>query len=72
MVKRRPTPFGLRFESDSSYFRRLASEERTAALHAQHPKAREEHLAKADRYEDHVRAISAHDLHLKVRLTERM
>jgi len=51
-------------EGDTSYFRRRASEERTAALKSQHAKVREAHLQMAERYEDLVRAIAARDHHL--------
>lgn len=46
-------------ESDASYFRNRASEERTAALQARHSRARRSHLELAERYEDLVRAIAA-------------
>ncbi len=45
-------------ESDVSYFRRRASEERSAALEARQTVAREAHLDLANRYEDLVRAIT--------------
>jgi hypothetical protein len=52
-------------ESDVSYFRLRASEERTAALRARGSKARQSHLALAERYEDLVRAIAAREpLHI--------
>lgn len=38
-----------------SYFRRRASEERTAAMHARSRPARLAHTAMAERYEDRVR-----------------
>ena len=66
MERKRLTPSGIRTESDSTYFRRQASEERTSALHALHPKA----LEKADRYESLVRAIAERELHVTVRLWE--
>jgi hypothetical protein len=44
-------------ESDVSYFRRRASEARTAALHARQASARAAHVAMAERYEDLVRGI---------------
>lgn len=55
-------------ESDVSYFRRRASEERTAALQALHPAARQRHLEMAERYEDLVRAIAAREEHLRLRV----
>ena len=45
-------------ESDASYFRRRASEERSAAMQARQTVAREAHLELAERYEDLVRAIT--------------
>lgn len=48
-------------ESDLAYLRRRASEERTAALAANHAGARKAHLEMAERYEDLVRGIAAHD-----------
>lgn len=44
-----------------TYFRRRASEERTAALQARAVEARQRHLEMADRYEDLVRAIAARE-----------
>jgi hypothetical protein len=41
---------------DISYFRRRASEERTAALNARHPNVRRVHVAAAELYEELVRA----------------
>jgi hypothetical protein len=45
--------------SDLSYFRKRASEERTAALHARDPRARRAHVAMAESYEQRVRAMTA-------------
>lgn len=47
-----------RVESDAIHFLNRASEERTAAIHARHPDARQKHLENAERYEDRVRAIA--------------
>jgi hypothetical protein len=44
-------------ESDVTYFSRRASEERQAAEHAGHPKAREAHLELASRYDEMATAI---------------
>ena len=55
-------------ESDTSYFRRRASEERSFALQAQHGIAREAHLQLAERYEELVRAITAQERHLGIDL----
>jgi len=52
-----------RIESDAIYFRQRASEERTAALHARHADTRQRHLAKAEAYEDRVRAITLREHH---------
>ena len=45
-------------ESDASYFRRRATEEKAAALEAPHPQARHIHLKMAERYEDLASAIA--------------
>jgi hypothetical protein len=50
-----------RIESDAIYFRKRASEERTAALHARHADARKRHLESAERYENRVRAIAVRE-----------
>jgi hypothetical protein len=55
-------------ERDVSYFRRRASEERTAALNARHASARQAHLGMAQRYEDLVRGITAQDSLLSFKL----
>jgi hypothetical protein len=46
-------------EADYHYFRRRASEERTAAKRATHPAARRIHLELADRYEEVSAATAA-------------
>lgn len=51
-------------EGDTVYFRRRASEERTAAMYTRHPRARKAHIDMAERYEDLVRAIAARERHL--------
>ena len=45
-------------EGDLAYFRKRASEERTAALAAHCPHARRAHHIMAERYEDLVRAMA--------------
>ena len=55
-------------ESDTIYFRRRASEERTAALNTRHLRARQAHLEMASRYEDLVRAIVARERQLQPEL----
>jgi len=57
-------------QSDLSYFRRRASEERTAALQARHPHVRQVHLDMAARYEERVRAMAVHHEQLFVPLVE--
>lgn len=57
-------------EADVAYFRRRASEEKTAALQARHPSARQSHLELAERYEDLVRGISAHQQQWEARLAD--
>lgn len=44
-------------DTDTAYFRRRASEERTAALQARDRRVRAAHLQLAQRYEDLVRGI---------------
>ena len=46
-------------DADLSYFRRRASVERTAALHARDGRSRDRHLELAERYENIVRAMMA-------------
>jgi hypothetical protein len=55
-------------ESDLAYFRRRASEERTAALNARTTNARRAHVDLAERYEDLVRAIAAREEEFDVSL----
>ena len=45
-------------ESDATYFRRRATEEKAAALKALHPQARQSHLKMAERYDDLASAIT--------------
>ena len=56
----------VQVESDISYFRRRASEERSAALQARPTEARLAHLELADRYEDLVRAIAGAERNLGI------
>lgn len=51
-------------ESDFSYFRRRATEEKAAALKAFHWQARQSHLEMAERYDDLASAIAARHPHL--------
>lgn len=48
-------------ESDTQYFRRRASEERSTAIQARDARVRKAHLDMAERYEDLVRAIGSHE-----------
>lgn len=57
-------------EVDTIYFRRRASEERTAALQARHAQVREAHLQMAERYEDLVRAIVARERVIGIRTSD--
>lgn len=57
-------------EVDTIYFRRRASEERTAALQARHAQVREAHLQMAERYEDLVRAIVAREWVIGIRTSD--
>ena len=56
--------------NDLSYFRRRASEERTAALNARDPRVCKVHRELADRYEERVRGMAAHHEMLFVPLVE--
>jgi hypothetical protein len=55
----------IQVESDIAYFRRRASDERSAALQARHS-AREAHLELAERYEDLVRGMAAAEQRLGI------
>lgn len=56
--------------SDLSYYRRRASEERTAALNSRDPRVRRAHLEMAERYEERVRGMAAHHEDLYVPMVE--
>lgn len=56
--------------NDLSYFRRRASEERTAALNARDPRVLRVHVEMAERYEERVREMAAHHEGLYVPLVE--
>lgn len=56
--------------SDLSYYRRRASEERTAALNSRDPRVRRAHADMADLYEERVRGMAAHHEDLFVPMTE--
>jgi hypothetical protein len=56
--------------NDLSYFRRRASEERTAALNARDLRVRRVHCEMAERYEDRVRGMAVHHERLYVPLVE--
>lgn len=58
---------GELMESDVSYFKRRASEERAAALSASDRQAQKAHLEMARRYEDFVHGIIKHDEYLGLR-----
>lgn len=46
--------------TDLSYYRRRASEERTAALQSRDPRVRKAHSELAERYEERVRGMATH------------
>lgn len=46
--------------NDLSYYRRRASEERTAALNSRDPRVRRVHVTLAEAYEERVRGMTAH------------
>jgi hypothetical protein len=56
--------------NDLSYYRRRASEERTAALNARDPRVRRVHIDLAERYEERVRGMAIHHERLFVPLIE--
>lgn len=56
--------------TDLSYFRKRASEERTAAINARDPRVRKVHSELADRYEERVRGMAAHHEMLYVPMAE--
>lgn len=56
--------------NDLSYFRRRASEERTAALNSRDLRVRRVHIELAERYEERVRGMAAHHEQLYVPLSE--
>ena len=56
--------------TDLSYYRRRASEERTAALNSRDPRVRRVHDQMAERYEERVRGMTAHHEQLFVPMTE--
>jgi hypothetical protein len=56
--------------SDLSYYRRRASEERTAALNSRDPRARRAHIEMAQRYEQRVREMAAHHEQIFVPMVE--
>lgn len=58
----------LLLESDVSYFRRRAAEERFVAMDCHHPRVRQAHEEMADRYEDLARSIVLFEHHLGHRL----
>lgn len=46
-------------ESEAVYYRRRMAEEKSAAIHAAHPKARTAHLEMAARYEERINGLEA-------------
>jgi two-component sensor histidine kinase len=56
--------------SDLSYYRRRASEERTAALNSRDMRVRRAHTEMAERYEERVRGMAAHHEQLYVPMIE--
>ena len=53
-------------EGDTAYFRRRASDERSAAMKAPHQRAREAHLELAGRYDDLANAIEGRARYLGI------
>jgi hypothetical protein len=56
--------------SDLSYYRRRASEERTAALNSRDARVRRAHTEMAERYEERVRGMATHHEQLFVPMVE--
>ena len=56
--------------TDLSYYCQRACEERTAALNARDPRVRRVHADMAERYEDRVRGMAAHQELLYVPMLE--
>ena len=56
--------------NDLSYYRRRASEERTAAINSRDPRVRRVHTAMAEQYEERVRGMAAHHEQLFVPMVE--
>lgn len=56
--------------NDLSYYRRRASEERTAAINTRDARVRKVHNELADRYEERVREMAAHHEQLYVPMVE--
>ena len=46
-------------EGNAVYYRRRLAEEKAAAIHAVHPRARDAHLEMAARYEERLTALEA-------------
>lgn len=56
--------------SDLSYYRRRASEERTAALNSRDLRVRRVHVTMAEAYEERVRGMASHHEELYVPMVE--
>jgi predicted nuclease with TOPRIM domain len=56
--------------TDLSYYLKRASDERTAALYARDPRARNAHREMAERYEERVREMTAHHERIYVPMVE--
>ena len=56
--------------SDLSYYRRRASEERTAALNSRDLRVRRAHIEMAERYEERVRGMATHHEEIYVPMVE--
>jgi hypothetical protein len=57
-------------EAEYLYLNRRVSEEREAAIHAEHPKARKAHLAMAEYFETRLRVADAENRRSAVHLVE--
>ena len=57
-------------DSDAVYYRRRLAEEKAAAIHAPHPRARAAHLEMAARYEERLSALEADSVQDPIQLVD--
>lgn len=61
---------GGAMERDAVYWARRVTEERVAAIHAAHPRARDAHLAMSATYEERLNALAASEQKAPLRLVD--